>query len=126
MHKHEQWLKFAHDDLVIGKRALLEHEVIIWPALYHAQQCAEKALKAYLIFKKQQPRRTHDLVDLLELCMEFDPEFKNFLQDAADLTPYVSESRYPDDSFVMPDTSVAHYSLDRAAHILSFVRSKIL
>ncbi len=49
MQKHEEWLVFAEQDLKSAKIILKSNESIIGPALFHTQQCAEKALKAYLI-----------------------------------------------------------------------------
>jgi HEPN domain-containing protein len=66
MPKHEEWLQFAEDDLKAASRRMLSpKEIVLGPALYHTQQCAEKALKAYLVYKQQPLRRIHDLVELL-------------------------------------------------------------
>jgi len=35
---------------------------------YHCQQSAEKPLKAWLTSQKQESRKTHDLVELLNQC----------------------------------------------------------
>ena len=61
---------------------------------------------------------------LVNDCMKFDKEFSLFLEDAADLTPYVSESRYPDDRFVIPDVSTAKVDTAKADKILQFVKQK--
>lgn len=45
MQKHNEWLHFAHMDLKSAK--LLAENDLLSPALFHTQQCAEKALKAY-------------------------------------------------------------------------------
>ena len=42
---------------------------------YHSQQCAEKSLKAYLISKMTDPPRTHDLLELNNLCAIHDANF---------------------------------------------------
>ena len=65
--------------------------------MYHCQQAAEKALKAYLTDQNAIVRKTHDLEVLIGLCAEYDPSFEN-LADAADiLNPYATEFRYPGD-----------------------------
>jgi HEPN domain-containing protein len=124
MQKHEIWLALAEDDLKVATLILNSNEIILGPVFFHIQQCVEKALKSYLIFKRQNVRRTHDLVVLVENCMEFDAEFSIFLKDAADLTPYASETRYPDACFVMPDVSTAKIDMGKADKILEFVRRK--
>jgi HEPN domain-containing protein len=66
-------------------------------ACFHAQQCAEKMLKAFLTLKDIHVERTHDLARLLSQCVPLDPEF-GVLADAADtLNPYAVEVRYADD-----------------------------
>jgi HEPN domain-containing protein len=42
---------------------------------YHAQQCAEKSLKACLILKNITPPRIHDLLELNQLCTAQKPKF---------------------------------------------------
>jgi HEPN domain-containing protein len=40
--------------------------------MFHCQQAAEKALKAYLTWHDRPFRRTHDLVELGNQCVEID------------------------------------------------------
>ncbi len=94
------------------------------PIYYHAQQCAEKSLKAYLIFQNNGLKRTHDLVALVNVCSEFDKQFDILLNDAADLNPYSIAGRYPDDFFT-PDATTVKICIDKAEKILDFVKIKI-
>ena len=49
--KVSEWLSFADDDIRLARHALkLEGECPYRLIAYHAQQCVEKHLKAYLIF----------------------------------------------------------------------------
>jgi len=64
-----EWLRYANNDLVVAKHcfeALYPKQKEI--ASYHCQQCAEKALKAFLIYKDIEPPKTHDLKFPDELC----------------------------------------------------------
>lgn len=63
---------------------------------FHAQQCAEKALKGFLTAFSIPFERRHDLNYLLDLCVSVDPAFEQFRADADTLTPYAVEFRYPD------------------------------
>ena len=49
-----------------GKVAGKSHPPIFDVAVYHCQQAAEKALKAYLVFYDQRVAKTHDVGLLLE------------------------------------------------------------
>jgi HEPN domain-containing protein len=59
----ERWLAFAREDLRMAELALAED--IFNQACFHAQQCAEKAIKGYLEHQGQSPPRTHRMADLL-------------------------------------------------------------
>lgn len=92
--------------------------------IYHTQQCAEKALKGYLVFQQQQVFKTHDLVELLKQCYQFDGQFWSFLDSAKILTPYAVEFRYPDD-VISPDEADVVDAIKRAQAIIDFVKNKI-
>lgn len=124
MQKHKEWIEYADRDLKAALKLLKPPEIMIPGALYHAQQSAEKSLKAFLIFNKQQPGKIHDLVRLLELCMKLDQEFSCLLKYAAELNPYISGTRYPDSHFLIPETSSAEASVKSATLIFEFVKNK--
>jgi HEPN domain-containing protein len=58
---HESWLKKGRHDLTSAQVLFSGDEPVLDTAIYHTQQCAEKALKAFLAFKKQPIMKTHDL-----------------------------------------------------------------
>lgn len=62
---------------------------------FHLQQAAEKYLKGYLLGRGWQLKRTHDLDDLIDETLQFDPHMATF-RDACRFSGefYVSE-RYP-------------------------------
>jgi HEPN domain-containing protein len=123
MFNHEAWLKKALSDLTSAKM-LASNEETLDTAAYHTQQCAEKALKAYLVFKKQSVPRTHDLEKLLELCSRHDASFKTLLSHATDLLPYAVYSRYPDDYFYIDQEEVL-MAIKKADEFFKFVKKRI-
>lgn len=63
---------------------------------FHAQQCAEKYLKARLIQGEIGFRKSHDLLYLLEAVLVVEPTW-TFLRDSLfTLTTYAVAIRYPD------------------------------
>ena len=93
-----------HDPLREASRWLAQAEVDLeaarhlsprFPALacFHAQQAAEKALKAVLIKRGISIRKTHDLEELHRLV---GGDFEPSAEELAPLTPYAVQSRYPD------------------------------
>lgn len=87
-----RWLDFAEEDLRTAELALKEG---IWnQACFHAQQCAEKALKALLASRGLAPPRTHKIADLISLLgAEASPDFAN---DLYYLDAFYIPTRYPD------------------------------
>jgi len=127
MQKHKEWLMIAEQDLALAKFVLNdEDESIITPAIFHTQQCAEKALKAYLVYKKQTIKRTHDLMRLVKLCMHFDKGFELLFDKAEELNPYLTDSRYPEDCFETPDVTSFKIAIQYAEAVLNFVKERIL
>lgn len=125
MQNHKEWLYVAKEDFDMAMLSLNSSEPIIRPILYHAQQCAEKALKAFLVAKGMLPPRTHDLVSLVNDCMSFDNDFSSIKFAAEELNPYVVDARYPDDAFYIPDISLAEDAVKKAQAIFNFVDEKI-
>ena len=118
------WLKKAMTDLKTAKKLFREDEPILDTSVYHTQQCAEKAFKGYLAFKKQPIQKTHDLAVLVEICGQLDEEFRKFMDDAAILGPYCDAFRYPGNQDE-PDVEEAADAITRAEKILSFVEGII-
>jgi HEPN domain-containing protein len=70
---------------------------LTYGATFHAQQCAEKYLKALLLAREQVFPRTHDLAALSDLCMQHGMILP-VPQDALErLAAYAVQVRYPGD-----------------------------
>ena len=88
MKQHEVWLIKARNDIKSSKKLLEGEDPILDTAIYHTQQCAEKALKAYLAYKNNKIEKTHDVGHLVSLCSRYDPEFNQLMDDADNLNPF--------------------------------------
>ena len=91
-----RWLRYAEEDLVTAETLLEQPQVPPRQACWHAQQSAEKALKAALIFLQIDFRRTHDLNVLRDLLPGSWP-LKTTHPDLSNLTRWAIEARYPED-----------------------------
>jgi len=89
----KDWLRRAHSDLVLA-RLNLPAGVVLEDLCFHAQQAAEKALKAVLVASEISSPRTHSIRMLIDLIPE-DLGVPELVQDAAALTDYAVLSRYP-------------------------------
>lgn len=96
---YEAWLRKAEHDVLNIENNLAAKKVPWDTMCFHAQQAAEKTLKAFLIFKGRELVRTHDLIALLAQCVEADRSLAELESDCRKLTTYAVESRYPDDLF---------------------------
>jgi len=91
----KQFLMRADDDLQISEIILEESEPIYWAIAFHAQQCAEKALKGLLTFHDIRAGKTHDIGGLLKLGLPVLSGLEKFTEQASTLTAYAVDSRYP-------------------------------
>lgn len=92
----KDWISLANTD-IIGAKALFEMgENFFGLAVFHAQQSAEKSIKAYLVFQSVRVPKTHDLGDLLALVELKDKDLFRLLQPCVVLTDYAVAYRYPD------------------------------
>ena len=120
----QQWLIKSQRDLKVAKILLNNEESLLDAVVYHCQQSAEKALKAYLVSQNVKFVKTHDLDVLLGLCSSSKPDFQN-LQEAADiLTPYATEFRYPG-GLIEPERGDAEEAIEMAVWVLNFVTQRL-
>ena len=95
LRKARQWAAYADEDIRLAQQALnMGEQCPNRLAAYHAQQCAEKYLKAYLVHKEVDFPFTHNISLLLELCEE-SGAWAGTLRDAEALTRYAVTTRYP-------------------------------
>ena len=91
----EDWLVYAESDLRMAQVARERKDIIPEQACFHAQQSAEKALKAVLLFKSIEFPLVHDLKTLVGLLQRNAISFPPEIQETGLLTPYAAEARYP-------------------------------
>lgn len=91
---------------------------------FHAQQGAEKALKALLVRHQVALRKSHNLAELVELVESVEPGTREALGSIGELTPYAVEARYPTGlPSVDRDEAARHVALADAA--LVHARSRL-
>ncbi|QQR80764.1 MAG: HEPN domain-containing protein [Deltaproteobacteria bacterium] len=95
IHVVREWVEKAEHDLKNAEHTLtLGDDCPFDTVCFHAQQCAEKYLKALLTYLEINFPRTHDLTELFILIP--DVIFPDITIDGlAELSPYAVESRYP-------------------------------
>jgi len=118
----KEWIRKAEGDYRLAALAMKANNPQLYDGVcYHAQQCAEKYLKAFRVYHGRSYRRIHPLIPLLEDCIEIDPTFE-FIRTPCDDITGVDQSRYPSDFANEDDAKLA---LKSAKIIRKFVRGKI-
>jgi HEPN domain-containing protein len=128
----EAWLDRANDDLLIADlllesvaNAVPEHEnAFATGALFHAQQAAEKAMKALLLAERELPPRTHDLGALADRCVALAPELESALTNVDQLSPYAVRIRYPGEGLDLTTAEVAE-RVEIARTCLAAIRGRL-
>ena len=115
------WFEKADQDLEMARRALGPERPLPGMACYHAQQCAEKYLKGYLIAHSVPFRFVHDLVYLTQLCTAREPAFEELMSAAEILGEYGTTVRYPMGGSEGPDVETAKKAIQLAEQVAALV-----
>ena len=115
------WLRKAESDVVSMEATLKAGSLD--GACFHAQQAAEKYLKAFLVFHGTAFPYTHNLAELAQLCSHIDGSFRSLVSIVAPLTPYAVRLRC-DDSF-WPTRDAADEARSAALAVQQFVLSRL-
>lgn len=116
------WWRKGDSDLE-NARMCVEAGRSLDTACFHAQQAAEKYLKAYLSLRQVDFPLLHNLAALVEICKGEDESFSQVRPSAESLTPYAVEARYDEDFW--PDLETAGIAVQRAAEIREFIAARI-
>ena len=92
----QRWLRYAQEDLIAAESLVGQRTIASRHICWLAQQAAEKALKAVLVFLQTDFPRRHDL-DALRNLIPVGWQLKEEHPDLADLTEWAVEARYPGD-----------------------------
>ena len=91
------WFHIARRDFGAAHALLLaafQHQ-----AAYYAHQAAEKTLKGFLITKQGNIKKTHNLKDLVAICVPHNARFASLKKPAYFLNDYATRSRYPGEDY---------------------------
>jgi HEPN domain-containing protein len=91
-----EWVKKAEDDFKVASQILRRRkDIVTEAACFHCQQCVEKYLKARLVAAGISFPRTHDLLQLLNLCLPVEPFWASFTNVVDTMSDYAVDFRYP-------------------------------
>ncbi len=94
-----EWITKAEGDFAVMERECLVTQNPNYDGVcFHAQQCAEKYLKARLCEADTTFGKIHDLVALLDQIVQDEPAWESFREDLAYLSDFAVAFRYPGES----------------------------
>lgn len=119
----QEWVDKAEGD---WGTMLRESEVLTDPnydaVCFHAQQCAEKYLKARLFDADLPFRKTHDLLNLLSTILIVEPEWTIYEDLLSKLSVFGVAGRYPG---LVSNELQAHEAVQNCGDIRSVVRESL-
>lgn len=113
------WVARAEEDYHLARSALRRKQPLLYGACFHAQQCAEKYLKALLVFRGRDFPKTHDLVALSDLCEQVGIIVPIHPDDLDRLSAYAVGIRYPGEE---PPLEEAKIAMQIAGKVRRFAR----
>jgi len=118
----EQWLEKAEHDLIAAQLIIDIQPIILDVACFHCQQAVEKYLKSFLVCKKQDFPKTHNLDILLKQCTNLNNSFAGI--DISNLEDFAVRGRYPHD-FISPTPEETQHFYEIALSVKMLVLKEI-
>ena len=122
VHETREWLERARADLAAC--AALIAAGLPAEALFHAQQCAEKAIKAFLTWHQISFKKTHDLDELKQLCLPLAGDAGAHLAGIGKLSQYAWRFRYPGAPY-SPERTEAEEARQAASRLLDVFSARL-
>ena len=122
--RYFDWLYFACGDLMAAEM-LVKDKRLYSAAAFHCQQCIEKALKAYLLFKNRKLFDGHNLTWLCKQAALTDSGFAVWIEKSTLLNRYYIETRYPADILLEINGTEIASIIESASDMLNFICGQV-
>ena len=107
-----EWIQKAEGDYRTAQWLQQDPDPVYDSICFHAQQCIEKYLKAWLQEANISVPRTHNLEELLMLILPTLPAWSDWQSDFKIITAYAVDPRYPGDSATTDNAQHAMHICD--------------
>lgn len=118
----KEWIEKAEGDWKMAQREAKAADPVWDGICLHAQQCAEKYLKAFLEEHTVPFPKTHDLGALLHLSGGLLPDLEPLRIPLTNLSTFSVAARYPGEQ---TDRRAADEAMRTATHVRTVVRRKM-
>lgn len=92
-----EWVRKAEADFKTASLLLKAGDDYLFQTAFHAQQSAEKYIKAFPVWQQIEFPKTHDIAKLIALGALVVSDLTEILAEANTLTPFGVDYRYPGD-----------------------------
>lgn len=114
------WIERAEEDYLLARSALRRKNPLTYGACFHAQQCAEKYLKAILVARGVVFAKVHDLLLLSDQCEKAGVIVAIEAKQLNTLSDYAVRIRYPGED---PTPDEAREAIEIAKAVRRFART---
>ena len=119
----DQWLYKAKQDY--DSAIVLFNAKLNSPSMFHTQECAEKALKAFSVYKNMVIPKSHNLDELWLKCSELDKDFIAIHMNVIDLNGF--DIRFRNQEVILdPSVNDVQNAIIDSELIFTFVKSKCI
>jgi len=115
----QAWVVLAEEDYKLARLSLRQRPQLTYGGCFHAQQCAEKYLKALLTHANSPFPKTHDLIALFRACEQAGIFIAVDEDSLSVLSYYAVQVRYPGE---YPTNSEARDAVKTALVVRKFAR----
>ncbi len=122
--RYFDWLFHAKLDYLAAQN-LIEDVRCYHAVAFHCQQCIEKGLKGYVLFKRKKLLDGHNLTWLCKQAIQTSDQFRKYLGDSVKLNKYYIETRYPADKPIEVDHETITKLFDITGEMLDFICDEI-
>lgn len=122
--RYRDWLEHADEDIRAAQK-LMDSENTLSACAFHCQQCIEKALKGYILFKTHSHVDGHNLTWLCRQAMKIDRHFAKWFDESIALNRYYIETRYPADIPLILDEKSVNIAYDMAMAMYRFICGEV-
>jgi HEPN domain-containing protein len=98
--------------------------MLLEDVLFHCQQAIEKSFKAFLTFHDRPFRKTHNLEEIGQACLDIEPDLLPIVNEAVPLSEYAWAFRYPGEP-ELPDIGEAQDAFRIATQVFQSILQRI-
>jgi len=103
-----EWVRKAENDFQAATQLLRRRKDVVPDAVcFLCQQCVEKYLKARMLEAGIAFARTHDLLQLLNACVQVEPLWSAYAKVVDAMSDYAVDFRYPGHSATLREARLA-------------------